>query len=212
MPHTGRATTRPLWKKVLLGCGIGCGSLVFLVAIAAVVIMHKLTAVPPDIARGRPPSASGAARQAQPEPPPFEAQKQEVDRRLQTGQAASAAYRLSEAGLNELVTQNSSPDDDVQDVRVYLGNGDLTVTGVGRWRGRQVYVTGVGRPYASGGVPQVRLLSVRVGTMGVPGSGVARMEAEVNRGLADWAAKNHYNVTDVSVYNGELVMTVSPRP
>jgi hypothetical protein len=48
--------------------------------------------------------------------------------------------------------------------------------------------------------------------MGVPGSGVARMESDLNRGLADWAAKNRYTVNDVSIYNGQLVMSVSGRP
>jgi len=215
MPHSRRAPSKPLWKRVLLGCGIGCGSLLLLVIIVALVIFHKLTAVPPEVAHARrpsPPNGPGASAQLQPEPPPFEVQKQEVDQALQTGQAANATYRLSEAGLNDLIAQNADPNAPVQNVRAYLGNDDVTVTGTGRWRGRQVYLTAVGRPQASGGVPEVRLSSVRIGTMGMPGSGVARMESEFNRALADWAAKNRYTVNDVSVCNGQLVMSVSGRP
>ncbi|MBM3472222.1 MAG: hypothetical protein FJX75_02975 [Armatimonadetes bacterium] len=215
MPHSRRAPSKPLWKRVLLGCGIGCGSLLLLLVIVALIIFYKLTAVPPEVAHARrpsPPSAPGAPAQPQPEPPPFEVQRQEVDRALQTGQAANATYRLSEAGLNDLIAQNADPSAPVQNVRAYLGNGEVTVTGTGHWRGRQAYLTAVGRPQASAGVPEVRLSSVRIGTMGVPGSGVARMEAELNRALADWAAKNRYTVNDVSVCNGQLVMSVSGRP
>jgi hypothetical protein len=218
MPHSRRAPSKPLWKRVLLGCGIGCGSLLLLAIIAALVIFHKLTAVPPEVVRARTPSGPaaagqpGAPAQPQPEPPPFETQKQGVDRALQTGQSANATYRISEAGLNDLIAGNADPNAPVQNVRAYLGNGELTITGTGRWRGRQVYVTAVGRPQAAGGVPEVRLGSVRIGTMGVPGSGVARMESDLNRGLADWAAKNRYTVNDVSIYNGQLVMSVSGRP
>jgi len=218
VPHSKRAPSKPLWKRVLLGCGIGCGSVLFLAVVVVLVVLHKLTAVPPSVSqanRPSPPSVAaqpGAPAQPQPEPPPYESQKQEIDRALQTGQAANGTYRLSESGLNDLIAQNAGGDAPLQNVRAFLGNGDVTVTGTGHWRGRQGYFTAVGRPQASGGLPVIRLSSVRIGTMGVPGSGVARMEAELNRGLADWAAKNHYTVNDVSIYNGELVLSVARSP
>jgi hypothetical protein len=56
------------------------------------------------------------------------------------------------------------------------------------------------------------LYSVRVGTLNLPGSAVAQFQSEIDRGLEDWATKNPYDVTDVSIHNGELVMSGTTRP
>jgi hypothetical protein len=216
MPHSRQQPSRPRWKTALMGCGIGCGSLLLLAAIAGLVIAHKLTAVPPEVARMEAtpaPSASqpGTSEPTQPQPPSYEQQRQEIERAAQTGQPTAVTLRLSAGQINDLIAQNAGRNAEVQNVRVAFTGGDLMLSGTTQWRGRQVYITAVGRPQAIGGRPHFQLGSVRLGTLGMPAAGVARLQAEIDRGMEDWASKNPYDVTDVAVYGGELVMSGTTR-
>jgi hypothetical protein len=216
MPHSRRQPSGPAWKKWLMGCGIGCGSLVVLLLILAAVLYHKAMAVPPEARQPAQPAATpGAAHPgvaAAPECPPFEQQRQEIERVASRGQPANVNMRLTEGQINDLIAQNAGADSGLQNLRASLGIGDITLTGTTYWRGRQVYLTATGRPQAVGGRPRFELYSVRVGTLGLPASAVAQFQAEIDRGLDDWAAKNPFDVTDVSVYDGELVMSGTTRP
>ncbi|MBM3499048.1 MAG: hypothetical protein FJX74_10310 [Armatimonadetes bacterium] len=213
MPHSRRQPSRPRWKTALLGCGIGCGSALLLGALAALIVFHKLTAVPPEIARVSAPEPTPQPGQPIPEPPPpYETQRRQAEQAARSGVPTPVTVRLTEGQINDLIAQNAGQDAEVQNVRVAFTGGDLLLTGTTNWRGRHVYVSALGRPQAVGGRPHFQLHSVRVGTLGMPAAGVARLQAEIDRGMADWAAKNPYDVTDVSVYGGQLVLSGTTRP
>ena len=217
MPHSRRPPSRPRWKTALMGCGIGCGAALLIGIAVGLVLLHKLTAVPPEVARmseapPESPSQPGTQAPAQPQPAPYEVQRQEIEQAARSGYPTPVTVRLTEGQITDLIAQNAGPNAEVQNVRVAFTGGDMLFTGTSHWRGRQVYLTAVGRPQAVGGRPHFQLHSARVGTLGVPASGVARLQAEIDRGMADWAAKNPYDVADVSIYNGELVISGTTRP
>jgi hypothetical protein len=196
-----------------MGCGIGCGSALLLGGLVLLVLLHKVTAVPPEVARMReapPPASSGAP--AQPAPAPYETQRQEIEQAARSSSPTPVTLRLTEAQMNDLIAQNAGRNAEVQDVRVAFTGGDLLLTGTTNWRGRQVYITAVGRPQAVSGQPRFQLSSVRLGTLAMPASGVAKLQAEIDRGMADWSAENPYDVTDVSIYDGQLVVQGTTRP
>lgn len=211
MPHQKPRRSGPSWKKWLLGCAIGCGSLLVIIVGVALILFLKLTAVPPGAelpSASRPPTAATA----RPEPPPYDVQRQQIEQAARTGQPTAVTLRLSEAQINELIQQNADANAPLRDVRVTLGQSDITFTGVGYWRGRPVYVTATARPSALNGRPHLELYGVRVGTLNLPGRAVAQLQAQLDRAMADWAAKNPYDVTEVSVYDGQIVISGTTRP
>jgi len=214
-------------KKILLGLGIGCGSVLVLLLIGALVIYHQVTARPPAIAGVRvQPSGAGAAappaqpgtagatgNEAAPQPPPVDTQIQEIKRAVETRQAVPVSFRAGESQLNQYIAQKIDARSPVQNVQVTLRSGDLVATGSAVWNGRPYYWAAVGTPQVVGGRLGFRLNSGYVGRVPMPSSALARFQAEIDRAMADGGlVGKDVQVTGASIANGELTMSGQTVP
>lgn len=212
MHYDDSHSSKSRWKNCFLGCAAGCGATGVALFGAAVIILLKMSAVPPEMALPSRGASTAPPSLPQHEPPPYETQLQQIEQAARSGQPTAVTLRLSEAQINELVQRNAEPSSTVRNVRVFLGRGDITLVGTGYLRGRQVYVSAIGRPAAMNGRPRLHLHTVRVGTLRLPGQAVAQLQAQLDKAMDDWAAKNPYDVTDASVYDGQLVISGLTRP
>ncbi len=213
-------------KKILLGLGIGCGSLVVIVLIVAAILYHQLTARPPAIAGvgGQPSGAGAAAPPAQPgtsgatgteaaPPPPVETQVQEIKRAVDTRQAVPVSFRANEAQLNQYIVQKIDSRSPIQNVQVTLRSGDLVATGSAVRNGRSYYWAAVGTPQVVGGRLGFRLSSGYVGRLPMPDSVLAWAQAEIDRAMADGSlVGKDVQVSGAAIANGELAISGQTVP
>lgn len=208
--------------------GIGCGA-VFALGIVVVAIFWILVkagpALPPEAtARATPPSAAPApgaageqpsqpsapgeaasASPAAPSPPPLRQQLQYVEQAARSDQPRPIRVTIREDELNSLIAQEASQD--VQNMRVYFGDGTIAGTGNVTWKGQTVALTVRARPIVSGGQLDVQVLEVRVGRIGAPAAVHEEVRKQMSRNLQKLVSQRNAQIQSVTVRPD--VMTVS---
>ena len=212
-------------KRLLIGCGIGCGSGALVLLIILGIIYTQLTAPPPNMTPNPasiagPPSASSAggastdtAAPSAPQPPPVQAQVDEIKRAVATNQPTPVTLRVSEAQINQLVAEKLNAGSPIRNARVALRSGDVVITGTAEWKGRDWYITAAATPQAVAGRLGFRVDSVQVGRFPLPPSAVSRIQAEIDKGMADGGpVGKDVQVTGVSIANGAVTVSGQTVP
>lgn len=217
MPRISRARPRSRLRTFVVGCGIGCATVVLALLIVFVIVYSKVTAVPDSIARrpgsvsaSQPPSPGGAPA---PPTPSIDEQAQTIRKAVESGQPAPVALRINESQLNALIAENTGSSGPVRDLRVALRDADLLATGLTTWAGRQVYLTAQLRPQAVNGRLHLRVDSLRAGNLRLPGSAVSRLQAEIDRGMSrSKLVDERVYIEEAVVSRGELVISGHTTP
>ncbi len=217
MPRIARQPPRSRLRTFLLGCGIGCGTVLLALLIVAGFLYSRLTAMPAPVAHA--PASDAVSPQPQPgspqpSPPPVDEQVSEIRRAVQSGQRVRVSLRVSEAQINDAIAQAGGTGGQLRDGRVTLRDHDLLATGIATWSGREFYATVAITPQASNGKLRLRVDSLRAGKQALPGFAVSRFQAELDRALAaSPPIDERVYVEEVAISGGELVMsgqTVTP--
>lgn len=209
-------------KKLFVGCGIGCGSGVLILLIILGIIYTQLTAPPPNLTAS--PTAStgsssassggaGAVAPSVPQPPPVQAQVDEIKRAAATNQPTPVTLRVNEAQINQLIAEKIGAGSPIRNAQVALRSGDMVITGTANWNGRDWYVTATGTPQVVGGRLGFRVDSAQVGRFPLPSSALSRIQAEIDKGMADGGpVGKDVQVTNLSIANGEVTVSGQTIP
>jgi hypothetical protein len=216
LPRLARDRPRSRFRTFVVGCGLGCAVVVVALFVVLGILYSRATAIPASVrARSEPasaqqdtPSAPGGAELV----PSVEEQTHQIQRTIESGQAAQVALRVSEAELNRLVAEGGGSSGEIRDLHVVLQGDHLSVAGLTRWAGRQVYLTAQLTPQASNGRLGLRVDSVWAGNLGLPGSVVSRIQADVDRAMANHQfVDERVHIDDAAVSGGELVISGHTR-
>jgi len=214
LPRIARQPPRSRLKTFVLGCGIGCGTVLLALLIVAGFLYSRLTAMPAPVAHTPAPSSDAVSPQPQPSPPPLDEQFDEIRRAAQGPQPVPVTLRASEAQINDSIARTGALGSQLRDLQVVLRDHDLLATGIMSWGGREFYGTAVVTPEAPNGKLRLRVDSLRAGRQELPGFAVSRFQAELDRALAaSPPIDERVYVEEVAISGGELVMsghTVTP--
>ncbi len=181
---------------------IGCGSVLLLALIAAVIVWIMLRSSP-----APPPEAivsESASPGSVPAAPPLEQQIQAAEQTVRAQGVAQVTLIIRADELNALIARRPPPN--VRNLHVYFGNGTIAATGDVTWRGRNLHLTVRGTPVVADGQVRVQVQEVRVGRLGAPEAIRAQVERDLQRGISELIGGNRLRVESVSVAPG--VMTV----
>ena len=207
--------------------GIGCGASLALGLIVLGVIFGLAKAsppLPPEATAGRTatgtttsadpaapgqPAVPGTARPtaptAAPQAPPLRQQIQQVERVARSGQPTPMTITIRQDELNALIAQESPPD--VQNMRIYFGDGTMAGTGNVTWRGQTVGLTVRARPIVSGGELDVQVLEVRVGRLAAPSAIHDEVRNELSRALRRLSSQNKAQIHSVTVRPDAMIVS-----
>lgn len=226
-----RKVSRPTGPKrsPLAWAGIGCGIIVALGLIGALVVylLATSTPAPPPEARdsdvattststGQPsaltapasPSASASASSgnAPATAPPLETQMRYVERAMRASQPVQVQMIVTESELNALLVREANSGD-VQNPRVYFGDGTVVITGQVTWQGRELGVTVRAHPVVSGGRVELVVDEVSVGRIPAPAAIRERVGQKINAGLSRLTGRGRLHVQSVQVTAGRMTLT-----
>lgn len=181
---------------------IGCGSVLALALIAAVIVLIMIKSSP-----APPPEATiseSASPAAVPAAPPLEQQIQAAEQAVRSQGMAQVTLLIRADELNALIARRPPPN--VRNLRVYFGNGTIAATGDVTLRGQNLHLTVRGTPVVADGQVHLQVQEVRVGRLGAPEAIRAQVERDLQGGISELIGGNRLRVEAVSVAPG--VMTV----
>lgn len=216
-------------RSPLAWAGIGCGSVVALGLIGALVVYVLATAAPapPPEARdsttattstsvGQPsaptaptsPSATGSpsSGSATSTAAPLDTQMQYVENAMRAGRPIQVEMVVTESELNALLARESGSGD-VRNPRVYFGNGTVVTTGQVTWRDRELWVTVRAHPVVSGGCVELAVDEVSVGRMPAPAAVREQVGRRLNKGMSRLTGRGRLHVQSVQITAGRMTLT-----
>ncbi len=215
-------------RTPLAWAGIGCGSVVALGLIGALVVYLLATstpALPPEARDSVPattspstgqtsaptaiaspsttaPSSSGSAAAV----PPLETQMRYAERAMNSPQPVPLRLIVTESELNALLARESG-NGDVRNPRVYFGDGTVVATGQVTWHGRELWLSVRAHPMVSGGRVELAVDEVTVGRVPAPAAVREQVALKLNEGMSRLSGRGRMYVQSVQVSAGQMTLT-----
>ncbi|MFW5866253.1 MAG: hypothetical protein ACOCX2_00465 [Armatimonadota bacterium] len=189
--------------------GIGCGGVLVLGLIVAIVLWFMASGEPPlpPEAQATASTESGGASQAAPSGPPLEQQMEYVEQAERSQQPVPVTMTIRESELNEMLARENTSE--VRDLKVYFGDGTIAATGQTEYRGQSVHLTIRATPVVSGGRLSLDVHEVMVGRLQAPEAIKQQVREEIDRALERSMRNRDVQIGSVQV--APDVLTVSGR-
>ncbi len=215
-------------RTPLAWAGIGCGSVVALGLIGALVVYLLATSAPalPPEARdsvpattststGQPsaPNAPGGSSTTAPSSsgstaapaPPLETQMRYAERAMNSPQPVPLRLTVTESELNAHLARESG-NGDVRNPRVYFGDGTVVTTGQVTWQGRELWLSVRAHPMVSGGRVELAVDEVTVGRVPAPAAVRDQVARKLNEGMSRLSGSGRMHVQSVEVSAGQMIL------
>jgi cytoskeletal protein RodZ len=149
------------------------------------------------------PSSSGSAAATA---PPLETQMRYVEQAMRSPRPVQVRMIVTEGELNALLARESGSGD-VQNPRVYFGNGTVVTTGQVTWQNRELWVTVRAHPVASGGRVELVVDEVSVGRMPAPAAMREQVGRRLNEDMSRLTGRGRLHVQSVQITAGRMTLT-----
>lgn len=186
-------------RAILIGIGAGCGSLVLLGLLVALIGYMKLTAKPPQPAEAKIAQTSQATSAA-----PLDQQVHDIQRRAATGQPVPFQLDLSSADITASLAPTLQRQG-VQDVKVFLGEGVAVAQGQADLDGRKLWTTLRVAPRVQNGKVRFELVDATVGTFPMPAGLREKVQQEIDRAIEkDPTLGSSVLISDIKIASGRM--------
>ena len=218
-------------KRKLKIAGFGCGgaiALVLLVLLIAYILVRSAPPIPKELqeaqraaksaesgapqtpqAPGAPPAAGGYVAPGAGAPVssmPAEQQFEQLKQASREGRTGSFQINVSEADMNAQLMRDSGKGGYRSATVAFLDN-EIVSTGSAEWNGKTWQAMVRAKPAMEGGRPRLVISEAYIGRLPAPAEAVARMQAEMDKGIAKALGDAHNaTITGISVRRGQVVI------
>ena len=187
--------------------GIGCGGVLVIGLIVAGVFWFMLTGEPALPPEAQASASSDSGSRPAPSAPPLEQQMEYVQQAERSEQPVPVTMTVRESELNSMIAREATGE--VQDLKVYFGDGTIAATGKTQYRGRTMHLTIRATPVVSGGKLSLDVHEVMIGRLQAPETVKQQVRDEIDRALERAMRDRDVQVNSVQV--SPDVLTVSGR-